>query len=277
MALVSVVIPLYNRATTIKQALQSVLDQTYQDFEILVVDDGSIDCSEEICKGFSLKHKSVRYLRHGHNRGAQAARNTGIKAAQGEWIAFLDSDDQWLPNSLEMRVQKALALKVHVVHSGCFIIRENGNKELMKIPPMEGKSYRALLTRPGPAYPAMLVSREALQKIGLLDESISSWQEWDTAICLARYYRFGFVDEPTFVYDCSSNETISKKTACGRFGYEQVVRKHMLSMLLYAGPKTLSQHYRYLAALYGNIDDTKNMHYCLKKAFVLWPFTGKGA
>jgi len=91
---VSVIIPTYNRAHLIGRAIQSVLNQTYQDFELIVVDDGSTDNTNEVIKEFSQKDKRILYIKHDKNKGGSAARNTGIKAARGEYIAFQDSDDE---------------------------------------------------------------------------------------------------------------------------------------------------------------------------------------
>ena len=99
---VSVIIPTYNRAHLIGRAIRSVLDQTYQDWELIVVDDASTDDIPGIVKGFT--DGRVKYIRHDENKGAAAARNTGIQAARGAYIAFLDSDDEWLPEKLERQV-----------------------------------------------------------------------------------------------------------------------------------------------------------------------------
>ena len=100
---ISVIIPTYNRAHLIGKAVKSVLSQTYQDFEIIVVDDGSTDNTEEIVKSFT--DYKIYYICHKHNRGASAARNTGIKASRGEYIAFLDSHDEWLPEKLDKQIK----------------------------------------------------------------------------------------------------------------------------------------------------------------------------
>ena len=98
--LVSVIIPTYNRADLVRQALASVKAQTYRDFEIVVVDDGGTDGT---CEALSA-WREIRVLRHAHRRGVSAARNTGIDAARGEWLAFLDSDDLWLPDKLARQI-----------------------------------------------------------------------------------------------------------------------------------------------------------------------------
>jgi len=98
---VSVIIPTYNRAHLVGRSIQSVINQTYQDFEIIVVDDGSTDNTEDIIKEFQKKDKRIKHIKHNKNKGGSAARNTGIRAARGEYIAFLDSDDEWMPTKLE--------------------------------------------------------------------------------------------------------------------------------------------------------------------------------
>jgi len=123
---VSVIISTYNRAHLIGRAIQSVLNQTYQDFEVIVVDDGSTDNTEEIVKSFN--DPRIRYIRHEKNKGAAAARNTGIKAARGKYIAFQDSDDEWLPEKLEkqMKVFENAPPEAGVVYTDMQRINEDG-------------------------------------------------------------------------------------------------------------------------------------------------------
>jgi glycosyltransferase involved in cell wall biosynthesis len=107
---VSVVIPTYNRASLLGRAIKSVLEQTYQDFEIIVVDDASTDNTEEVVR--NLRDRRIRYLRHEKNRGGSAARNTGIRAAWGQYIAFQDSDDEWLPEKLKKQMEVLAAATI---------------------------------------------------------------------------------------------------------------------------------------------------------------------
>ena len=100
--MVSVIVPLYNKEKTIKQALESVLSQSYDDWEIVVVDDGSSDASEDAV--LSMKHPLIRLISQG-NAGVSAARNRGIREAKGEFVAFLDSDDEWRPEYLDSMVR----------------------------------------------------------------------------------------------------------------------------------------------------------------------------
>jgi glycosyltransferase involved in cell wall biosynthesis len=266
--LVSIVIPAYNRAATIADCLRSVQSQTYQNWEAVVVDDGSTDGTAACIEQMAREDARIRLIRHQRNRGAQAARNTGIRAAQGEWIAFLDSDDQYLPHSLEARLELAAKEKVSVVHSECYVIKVDGVKRLHGVQPMAGRVYRKLLEREGPMFQGLLVSRDAMNRIGCLDERIVAFQEWDTSIRLAKYYSFGFEPEPTFIYDERNPDTISKVRGHNGKGYEQVAQKHWLAILRHVGPRTLAQHYRRATHWYQAVGDRKSLRRCRLKAFV---------
>ncbi|RLF83553.1 glycosyl transferase, partial [Thermococci archaeon] len=101
---VSVIIPTYNRANLLKRAIASVLNQTFTDFELIVVDDASPDNTPEVVR--SINDGRIRYVRLKKNSGGPVARNTGIRKARGRFIALLDDDDEWLPNRLELQIKK---------------------------------------------------------------------------------------------------------------------------------------------------------------------------
>jgi glycosyltransferase involved in cell wall biosynthesis len=260
---VTVVIPAFNRASSIEAALRSVQAQTFQNWEAVVVDDGSGDGTAAAVQRCAQGDTRIRLRRHTWNRGAQAARNTGIENAGGSWVAFLDSDDRWVPNSLELRLDTAARHGVSVVHSAAYATSEDGGTVLYDVPAMEGWLYRDLLCRPGPMFQGLLVTRQALTSIDGLDERIIALQEWDTAIRLARQYRFAFVSVPTFVWDRRGGATITMDRLRDAWGYEQVVRKHTAAILEQAGPHALSHHYAVLAARYHDAGDRPAAFKCL--------------
>ena len=248
--LVTVVVPAFNRARTIQAALKSIQAQSRAEWQTIVVDDGSHDGTPDTVLQLAREDGRISLLRHEYNRGAQAARNTGIQAAKTLWVAFLDSDDQWLPNSLEVRLAAAHKHEVSVVHSYAYVIDDHGRVSLKGVPTMDGWIYRDVLSRSGPVFQALLVRKDALERIDGLDEQIVAMQEWDTAIRLARYFRFAFVPVPTFVWDCRGEDTITKDRIRDAKGYEQVVRKHFWSMLRCAGPAAIRDHYEKLLKRY---------------------------
>ena len=241
---------MHDRASTIGEAIKSVQDQTYENWELIIVDDGSKDNIYEIMQELVRKDHRIRFLRHEKNKGAQAARNTGIKAAKGDWIAFLDSDDQWLPESLEMRLKVAKKENVKVVHSRAFIIYPRDRKELYNLPALSGWIHKEVLSGEGPMFQSLLVKKQALEQIRYLDESIPAYQEWDTAIRLAKYFPFGFEPNPTFIYDYRTSDAISRDAARAGRGYERIVRKHLIDILAKTGWEAVWNHYAIIANWY---------------------------
>ena len=199
---VSVIIPTYNRAHLIGRAIQSVLYQTYQDFEIIVVDDASTDNTEEVVSNFD--DERIRYIRLKENSGTSAApRNTAIRIARGEYIAFQDSDDEWLPEKLEkqMRLFEIQPLEVGVVYAGFWKIL--GHRKIYIPSPgitrKEGNIHDSLLAQNFVAAPAAVVRKECFRKVGGFDEELPTLMDWELWIRISRCYQFQCVDEPLMI------------------------------------------------------------------------------
>jgi len=185
-----------------------VLDQTYQDFELIVVDDGSRDNTEEIVKGF--KDPRILYIRHEQNKGGAAARNTGIKAAQGGYIAFQDSDDEWLPRKLEiqMRVFSDAPNEVGVVYSDMWRILE-GRKRYWHSPPIlpeDGIVYKNALDRVfGIGVGTALIKSKCLNNIGVFDESLFRFIDFEFFVRFSKNYHFSYINLPLVNYHDTEN------------------------------------------------------------------------
>jgi glycosyltransferase involved in cell wall biosynthesis len=209
---ISVVIPAHNRAGELPRSVGSVLAQTLPPLEVIVVDDGSTDETAR-----AVEELGVRYVQLPERSGAQAARNRGIAEARGDWIAFQDSDDEWLPDKLERQVAQ-IEDDWTVVHGTA--------QEPMRGTLENGEDAReVLLRRPATLFPALLVSRAALERIGRLDEELPAYQEWDTSIRLAEFCRFVAPAEPVFVYHRTKG-AISESSLADIRGYERVIDKH---------------------------------------------------
>jgi glycosyltransferase involved in cell wall biosynthesis len=245
--LVSIVIPAYNRAAKLSVAVKSIQAQTYTDWEIIIADDGSQDETEEVVQNLIIADGRIRYVRHQSNRGAQAARNSGIIAARGQWIAFLDSDDEWLPESLELRIRRLLDQGASVVYSGALIQHYGKPLETYHLPEWNGRIYAKVIAREGPMFQSMIVSKEALETIGYLDENIVAYQEWDTSIRLARHFAFAFEPAATFIYDYTCKDSISRDSLRAGRGYEQILAKVFWDALFLCGPSTIAYHYERIA------------------------------
>jgi glycosyltransferase involved in cell wall biosynthesis len=271
MPLVSVIIPTYNRVNKLRRSVESALRQSIRDIEVIVVDDGSSDNTVDVAQELVLSDGRVRLVQNTCNRGAQAARNIGARVANGEWLSFFDSDDWMLPTSIEARLTVARCQGVKVVHSDAFVLRLNQDRALVGVPPLSGSIYEALLRAPGPMFQGMIITADAFRQMGELDEDVIAYQEWDTAIRLARRHAFGFVSQATFVYDCTGNDTISKNLVKNAIGYEYIVNKHLSEMLRRVGPKAVSQHYQTIAAYYAQAGASDLATKSKWKSFLWWP------
>ena len=197
MPTVSVIIPTYNRAHLIGRSIQSVLTQTYEDFELIIVDDGSTDNTEEIVMAFN-DHR-ISYLKQSSNRGVSAARNIGIKAARGSYIAFQDSDDEWLPQKLEKQV--ALFEEDKKGDLGlvlCETLGVSQHGELRVAPQIDKLNCEQLISYLG-AYgegtQRFVLKRDITAPELYFDEHLKAWEEWDLMLRVSRICRIDYVKE----------------------------------------------------------------------------------
>ncbi len=227
--LISVVIPAFNRQDTISYCLESVLAQTYKNLEVIVVDDCSTDSTVSIVR--SHPDPRVRCVVLETHAGAQGARNRGILEAKSDWIAFQDSDDEWLPDKLEKQVSVLANADydpwIFVYCNAYRFDKARGIKSIRLLPVVEGENqYSTLLQSPAPLYPTMIASKKALEKIGYLDEQVPSFQEWDTSIRLAKYCRITHLKEPLMVYHAGSGDAISGSATKHVEGWHYIISKY---------------------------------------------------
>ncbi|KYZ76406.1 hypothetical protein AXX12_08205 [Anaerosporomusa subterranea] len=177
--LVSVIIPAYNAAQTIKRAICSVLNQSYRCIEIIVVDDGSSDDTSERVKSFG---EQVHYIAQ-QNRGVSAARNRGVQAAKGEWIAFLDADDEWHPRKLEIQIQYLDAVPNLILISNTDVIVRPGQHiafaDIKEKPIFYIWEHKMFLRRNKINTSSVLVKREVYQAVGGFDETLINGEDRD--------------------------------------------------------------------------------------------------
>ncbi|MCR2807402.1 glycosyltransferase family 2 protein [Paenibacillus soyae] len=202
---VSVVIPSFNRAKTIWKALDSVLNQTYPIAEIIIVDDNSQDDTETVVNSYREKHPNITYYKHSVNRGGGAARNTGIELSKGRYIAFLDSDDEWLENKIEKQMKLVSTLKdknIGMVYTGIYNVYINQGNRVSKYSPNRYKDimYGLLCENFIGSTSVVLCSKEALLAIGGFDVTLPSCQDWDLYLKIAERYDVVGVEEPLIRY-----------------------------------------------------------------------------
>ncbi len=195
--MVSIIIPTYNRASQLSEAIQSVLAQTYSDFNLIVVDDGSIDDTEKIIA--EIRDDRISYHRLNKNLGAAGARNEGARLAEGEWIAFNDSDDLWLPDKLE----KQFAYMEENPDAGMVYgkVRVHSPGGIYEFPnyaitgDLEGELYTWLLRRNTIDTPTMFIRKRCFEEVGGFDSSLRCLEDWEFAIRFSQRFKIGYIDK----------------------------------------------------------------------------------
>ncbi|MFC7228000.1 glycosyltransferase family 2 protein [Salinirubellus salinus] len=222
---VSVVLPTYNRAETLPRAIDSVLSQTLDDIELIVVDDCSDDDTKHVVSQYD---ESVEYLRHQENRGAPAARNTGIKASQGNFVAFIDSDDEWKPGKLKSQLQvfkNSKLTPLGAVYTGFKTIND-GQEEIGTVPSKRGDIFTQQLMKDwvNPTSTVMVKSR-CFEDVGLFDSELPARQDYDMWLRISRQFKFDYVKEPVTILHTDSSNRITGDIGARMDGNKEILEK----------------------------------------------------
>jgi glycosyltransferase involved in cell wall biosynthesis len=205
--LVSVIIPAHNSMRYIGETIESVLAQSYSNLEVIVVDDGSTDQQGEIILSLASKDSRIRYFSK-CNQGVSNARNTGFNLSKGDYVAFLDADDVWLPDNLSEKIEKIQSGNFGLVHSDASIIDEDSKLLDRVMKGGEGRLLSAMLEMtstqvPGPS--SIVLKRSTIKNVGLFDTRLSTSADQDFFLRFANFYPIGRVSKPTWKYRIHSN------------------------------------------------------------------------
>jgi len=214
--LVSVIIPTYNRAAWVRQAAASVLAQTWRHFELLVVDDGGTDATLETLAPF---RRRLQFIRRRRRRGVAAARNLGAAAARGEWLAFLDSDDLWLPDKLARQLA-FLAARPELLICQTDEVWVRGGVRVNKPPThekVEGRIFLQSLKRCAVSPSAVILHRRLFEEAGGFDEGLPAAEDYDLWLRLSWRHEVGLVKEPLVVKRGGHADQLSRQWGLDRF------------------------------------------------------------
>ena len=220
--LVSVIIPTYNRGWILKEAIDSVLEQDFNDYELIVVDDGSVDDTPTILKAYK---NEITVLRQA-NRGVSAARNSGIKAATGRLISFLDSDDLWLPRKLSTQVQffndhpQAVITQTQErwIRNG---VRVNPKKRHHKFSGMIFERSLALcLVSPS----AVMIKKSLFDTVGIFDESLPACEDYDLWLRISCRYPVHLIETPLIIKRGGHDDQLSKAAGLDKYRIQSLLK-----------------------------------------------------
>lgn len=269
--LVSVIIPAYKAANYIEETIHSVLQQTHQNLELIVVDDGSPDHQDDLIWPFVEADKRVQYVQQ-QNSGVSVARNNGFSYSKGEFIAFLDADDVWLPENLE----KKLALfaedkELGLVHSDLAVIDSQSNLTGETKCGKAGYILEDLLAWNGTCVPtpsSILVKREVVEKVGGFDPQLSNAADQEFFFRVANAYKIGRVPEVTWHYrvhdnNMHSNIAVMEKDAL--LAYQRAEENQLFKSKAFRNQCFANMYWIVGASWWGDgHNKTKGMQYLLK-------------
>jgi glycosyltransferase involved in cell wall biosynthesis len=206
---VSVIIPTYNTAHYLPEAVESVLAQTYTDLELIVIDDGSTDNTKEVIEPYLGR---IVFLET-ENNGPSKARNRAIRASSGEYVAFLDADDIWYPDKLDRQMTLfSKNRKYNLLHSdasetGPYSSQEGSTWFSRFNHVKAGLIFSELLSQNFIILSSVIVKRECLEKVGLFDEELKCWEGYDLWLRIAFKHLIGFVNAPLYMRRLRENST----------------------------------------------------------------------
>ncbi len=225
---VSIVIPTYNRETIICKAIDSALSQTYKNLEIIIVDDGSTDNTKTVLEKYGSR---LNYF-YQENKGISGARNAGIKRSTGQYIAFLDSDDYWLPDKLEKQIELFLQYPEYgMVACQCASIGADGQFRQKNRHGKSGSVLFDLFKKNFIRTSSAVIKKECFLKSGLFDENLKECEEYDLWLRISAHYQVGFINEPLAVYT-DNPKGASTDSLRGRLYRLQVLEKDYLKEII---------------------------------------------
>lgn len=222
MPLVSIIIPTYNRKRLLNEAIDSVLVQDFKDFELIVVDDGSTDDSVELIHGYGRRLTLIQQ----QNRGVSAARNTGIAAASGEYVAFLDSDDLWLPQKLSCQVLFFKARPEALICQTEEIWVRNGRRVN---PKLRHKKLSGMIFEPSlhlclVSPSAVMMRRSLFQEVGLFDETLPACEDYDLWLRVSCHYPVYLIETPLIIKRGGHPDQLSKAPGLDKYRIQSLVK-----------------------------------------------------
>jgi len=271
--MVSVIIPTYNRAEFLRSAIESALKQTFTDIEIIVSDDRSTDHTRSVARCFN--DSRVRYIENTGKKGPSAARNAAIMVSKGKYIAFLDDDDEWLPEKLEWQIEVLEKNRPNVcgIYSNLIAIDKLSGKTFFEDPRTE-KLKGNLLYVLGVCNPVktttLIVRKSCLDEIGMFDETISYMEDWDLLIRLSEKWDFEYISKPLVKYYYHDQGQLTENIEGQIVGKEALFRRY--PHIFKKNKKRWSEYLLGLGLQYCQLKKMKNGRKNILKAIFADPF-----
>lgn len=252
---ITVVITCFNYGHYLEGCLNSVFNQTYQDYEVVVIDDGSTDSTCEVAEAF-MGRPNMRYISQ-ENSGQARAKNRGIEMARGRYLAFLDADDLWEKEKLVKQIRLFERPSVGVVYSRARLFDEKGALLALKDPqkylkPRSGMVVRWLFIDNFVCFSSSIVRKECLERFGGFDETLRMGIDWDLWLRIATRYEFDFVDKPLLLYRVGHAGQMSKNAEVRQECADRVMERFLQQYSGMLDERTIREAYFHTFCNRGN-------------------------
>lgn len=266
--LVSVVIPTHNRANLLRRAVDSVIAQSLKELEIIIVDDASTDDTSACCE--QIVDPRAKKIQHQQTRGGAAARNTGIAIANGEYVAFLDDDDEWMPDKL---VQQVDLLKRNpnagLIYTGYYYVDNHYKTFQQFLPRFRGNIAEPLLAENIIGTTSSVMIRQVcFNKVGVFDDQLQSCQDWDLWIRMAKEYMVDFIEKPLLNF-MIHEKRITRNLDAKLQGRLRLLEKHRDD--IEQSKSCLARHWLELGYLYCHNGQLAEGRHFLRKGLKICP------
>lgn len=267
---VSVIIPTYNRADLLPEAIDSVLAQTWKEIEIIVVDDGSTDRTEETVRRYDDR---VRYF-YKENGGPSSARNFGVSKAHGDLIAFLDSDDMWEPNKLDIQMNFLHSHpEVELISCGSYVLGKRRRRKSPVKGNLSGDLFLTLYQRSFINTSSVVLIRHCFLQVGQFDETIQTAEDYDLWLRVARRFPMAYLDQPLVGIRRHLNKLSKNKLELRRNAIQVLQKQYdpkRVPERIYR--RRLADLYIYLGREYLGIGDSRAARASFRDSMGLMPF-----
>ncbi len=273
MPFVSIIVPTFNRAHLLMRCIESIRQQTFHDWELLIVDDGSTDNTIPIINELLKRDTRIQLIRLPKNRGVAHARNVGIEAARSEWVAFNDSDDEWLPEKLERQIRwiEKIRREQHreptVVYTW-YKTQTSEGETTTNNGTLSGNLYSQLLNGYFVSPITMMIKRSVCHDVGLFDTSFIRGSDHDFLLRVAQQHAFDVLPEVLSIEHRHDGPAITANPE--HFGF--FIHRYRQEILSVGGRKLLADHLAYEASLFAEKKRTRQATNCYLKSIVTYPF-----
>lgn len=276
----SVVIPTYNRAALLPRAIDSVLAQTFDDFELVIVDDASSDNTKEVVCAYN--DPRIVYVRMERNGGNAAVRNLGVRSARSQYITFLDDDDEYLPDFLKVTFEtfNSAPPNVGFVWSGFCVVKDTPNGEITLKTTLPNRpnyattelAYLAFLrSTPVSTSRGVTIRKSCIEEAGMFDEKLRSAVDRDFFLRLVQVTDFLTNEKVLVKLHRHEHGNVNQASVTRIEGYKHIMQKHIEVLTRY--PDLLALQYRRIAAMYFRIGDKVSARSYILKAVRKWPYS----